>query len=338
MAGKGDNNPVQQPIIIKKIKKGGHGAHAPAWKLAYADFVTAMMAFFLLMWLLGSTDEVKKKGIAEYFANPLKVTLQGGQDSSGAQTILEGGGKDLTAQEGYVSKGDPESNPDDPEQRKPRGEPGSAGAQQSQSTQVDSQNQQQQQKINEDSARKALEERDKERLEQLQKQLEQMLNINPILEQFKDQIKIEITREGLRIQILDQEKRPMFDSGRARLAEYADNILREIGPVINAMPNRITVQGHTDSKPFPGEQLGYSNWELSADRANAARRALKAGGLDTSKVLRVIGVADSAPFVPDDPSDSQNRRISVVVLSAEAERQILEDAQGSTELPSAPTR
>jgi chemotaxis protein MotB len=272
----------QRPIIIKKVKKGGHGHHGGAWKIAYADFVTAMMAFFLLMWLLGSTSKEDLQGIAQYFQNPLQISLSGGSATGDRTSIIPGGGQDLTRVDGQVKKAEVV----DPEE-----------------------------------AKKRLREQEAKRMQETKEKLEKMLEQDAVLKEFKNQLKIDITPEGLRIQIVDQDKRPMFDLASARMAPYAEAILRKVAPIINELPNKITILGHTDSRPFGNGRGDYSNWELSADRANAARRMLKASGIADDKVMRVSGLADSVPFNPNDPADPINRRISIILLKKEVEEQ-----------------
>jgi len=276
-----------QPIIIKKIKKNGHAAHGGAWKIAYADFVTAMMAFFLLMWLLGSTSEGDKKGIADYFQSPLKVALlNGGSGSGDSSSVLKGGGQDLTRSGGQVKRGDVQA---------PRNT------------------------INLQALRHEQRVAEATKLQELSEQVENELKNNAKLAQFASQIKLDLTRDGLRIQIVDELARPMFDSGSAVVKPYMRELLRAIGSVLLEVPNRLTLEGHTDAQPFGAGGAGYSNWELSADRANASRRELVAGGLTEERVLRVQGLASSQPFNRDDPHDPQNRRISIIVMNRDAE-------------------
>ncbi|MDE2296530.1 MAG: flagellar motor protein MotB [Burkholderiales bacterium] len=282
----GDSKKLQ-PIIIKRVKKGGHAAHGGAWKIAYADFVTAMMAFFLLMWLLGSTAEGDKKGIADYFASPLKVALlNGGSGSGDSSSVIKGGGTDLSRTDGQVKKGDIQA---------PR-------------------------KTLQLKALKADQRRAEiARLESLKQKVEAALAANPKLAPLKSQIRLDMTPDGLRIQIVDDQNRPMFDSGSAVVKPYMRDLLREIGSVLAEVPNRLTLEGHTDAHPFVGGDVGYSNWELSSDRANASRRELGAGGLPDDRVLRVQGLASSVLFDPKDPTNPVNRRISIIVMNRDAE-------------------
>jgi chemotaxis protein MotB len=275
-----------QPIIIKRIKKGGHAAHGGAWKIAYADFVTAMMAFFLLMWLLGSTTEGDKKGIADYFASPLKVALLGGPGSGGSNSILTGGGRDLSQSSGQVDGGESLRT------EKPR------GAQ---------------------TAQTLYREKEAERLDQLKDTLVNVIVNNPKLAEFADQIRIEASPDGLHIQIVDAQNRPMFDSGGAVVKPYMRELVRAVGKVLTEVDNRISLAGHTDSKVFGGGLGAYSNWELSAERANAVRRELYAAGLPNEKIVRVEGLAYSQPLEPGQPEAAINRRISIVVMTRNAE-------------------
>lgn len=275
-----------QPIIVKRIKKSGHAAHGGAWKIAYADFVTAMMAFFLLMWLLGSTTEGDKKGIADYFQSPLKVALMGGSGSGDSSHILKGGGADLTRTTGQVKAGD-----------------------------IESQRRTINLKALKDQQRRA----EITRLESLMQRVKDKLAASPALAAISSQILLDMTDEGLRIQIVDEFDRPMFQSGSAVVQPHMRELLRAVGSVLAEVPNRITLEGHTDAAVFAGDQRGYSNWELSADRANASRRELTLGGLPTDHMLRVQGLSDSRPFDQKDPRAPSNRRISIIVMNRDAE-------------------
>ncbi len=283
-----------QPIIVKKIKKGSHAAHGGAWKIAYADFVTAMMAFFLLMWLLGSTSEGDKKGIADYFQSPLKVALlNGGSGSGDSSSLLKGGGQDLTRSSGQVKRGDVTA---------PRNT------------------------INLQALRQEQRAAEASQLQALSQQVAAEFKNNEKLAKYASQIKLDMTRDGLRIQIVDALARPMFDSGSALVKPGLRELLRVIGGVLAEVPNRLTVEGHTDALPFAGGDRGYSNWELSADRANASRRELVAGGLTEQRVLRVIGLASSQPFDHQNPNEPQSRRIAIIVMNRDAEERFYRPA------------
>lgn len=282
----------KQPIVIKKIKKGGHGHHGGSWKVAYADFVTAMMAFFLLMWLLGATSEGQRQGIADYFENPSPVPAEGGASTS---MIDFGGAMDS-----------PRST--DPELYK-------------------------QEELPPEDVKEAI--ADKARLDELLAQLMELIENSPALREFKDQLLIDITSEGLRIQIVDKENRPMFDLGGAQLKWYTKEILHELAETIAQVPNHVSIAGHTDATPYRWDRDDYSNWELSADRANAARRELSIGGLSDNKFGRVVGLSDSVLFKPENPYDPVNRRISIIVLNRATERAIgLKPAAGAESAPS----
>jgi chemotaxis protein MotB len=283
----------QQPIIVKRIKKGGHGHHGGAWKIAYADFVTAMMAFFLLMWLLGSTTHGDLLGIADYFQQPLKIAMLGGSGAGEATSIIKGGGTDLTRQTGQVNN---------KISGRKRGAP-----------------------IEADEAEKMILAREAEKLRALKKQIEQAIELNPALLAFRNQLLIDITTEGLRIQIVDEKNRPMFAIGSSQMQPYTAEILRDIGRLLNDVPNRISLSGHTDGSPYSGGERGYSNWELSADRANAARRVLLSGGMEEFRIVRVIGLSSATLLDPADPFSPINRRVSIIVMNRKAEQAALTD-------------
>lgn len=283
-----------RPIIVKRINKGGGGHHGGAWKIAYADFVTAMMAFFLLMWLLGSTTKGDLNGIAEYFQTPLKVGLMGGTGSGDSSSILAGGGKDLTKKEGQVKKGS------DPPKKE---------------------------KYDLKSAQAEVERSEERRLRALKVRIEAAIDANPTLKQFKHQLLLDITSEGLRIQIVDERNRPMFAISKAELQPYTKEILYEIGIALNDVDNKVALSGHTDATPYANGEKGYGNWELSADRANASRRELIVGGMDETKVFRVVGLAAALPLNKADPFDPINRRISIVVMNHRTEEAMRRDGR-----------
>jgi len=284
----------QRPIVVKRIKKGGGGHHGGAWKIAYADFVTAMMAFFLLMWLLGSTAKGDLQGIAEYFATPLKVAMQGGTGSGDASSVINQGGTDLTRTVGQVKKGEVKAE----------------------------------KKAVNLQAMKAEQERlERVKLGELKEKIEKSIENNPNLRQYKNQLLLDITTEGLRIQIVDEKNRPMFDLSSAEVKPYMRDILREIGRSLNEVDNRISLSGHTDAKPFATGDKGIGNWELSASRANASRRELLSGGMAEAKVIRVVGQSSTVLFDTNDPFNPQNRRIGIVVLNKKTEEAILADGK-----------
>lgn len=281
-------------IVVKRVKKGGQGHHGGSWKVAFADFATAMMAFFLLLWLMGSTTEEQRGAISEYFNNPSAVpgssTLPtpsaiNGPGGASTSMIALGGGMELhrSASEETAS-----ADPVAP--------------------------------INADAAEKLAEELDRERLEALMRELREAIDQRESLAKFKDQILLDVTPEGVRIQIIDHERRSMFPLGSPTLEPFADTILRELATVIDNVPNRISISGHTDIRPYG--RLNYSNWELSADRANAARRSLLGGGLTEARIGRVVGLASSVLLDPQVPDSPINRRISIVVMNKRTEEAI----------------
>jgi len=271
-----------QPIIIKKVKKGGHGGHhGGSWKVAYADFVTAMMAFFLLLWLLSASNQETLSGIADYFDNPSAIDAAGGTSTSMIEL-----GSNIDS-----SKGDGNQN-----------------------RESDSY----------ENYSEAYEQMEQAQLEDLQDELEYLIENNPELEKFKDQLLIDITTEGLRIQIIDKENRPMFDLGSATLKPYVKRILREMAPILNELPNKLSISGHTDARRYFRKD-GYSNWELSSDRANAARRELVSARLPPEKIVQVVGLASKFLLYKDKPLDPANRRISILVLKKKSEDEMYRD-------------
>ncbi|MCC7549284.1 MAG: flagellar motor protein MotB [Burkholderiales bacterium] len=282
----------QRPIIVKRIKKGGHAHHGGAWKIAYADFVTAMMAFFLLMWLLGSTTRADLQGISEYFQTPLKVSLMGGSGAGDTTSIIKGGGSDLTRADGQRKAGDSTDGRKVTDTRQAEAELARA---------------------------------EMAKLRLLKEKVEAAIAANPILSQFRHQLLIDITTEGLRIQIVDEQNRPMFAIGSAELQPYTREIVREIGALLDDVPNRIGLSGHTDATRYYGGERGYSNWELSADRGNAVRRELLVGGMQEQRIARVIGLASSVLLNPNDAHDPVNRRVSIIVMNKKAEEAAMND-------------
>jgi chemotaxis protein MotB len=281
------------PIIVKKIKKSGGGHHGGAWKIAYADFVTAMMAFFLLMWLLGSTSKAQKEGIAEYFQTPLHMVLMGPSMGQSDSALKNTGGKDVTKKQGQVKPVD--------------GDPGKLKT------------------VKLEDVKEVLKQAEKVKLEALKAKIEQAIEDNPTLQQFKSQLKLDITSEGLRVQIIDEQNRPMFENAKAELQPYAKTILREIGKTLNGVDNKISLSGHTDAAGYANGDHGYSNWELSADRANASRRELIAGGMDETKLMRVVGLGSAIMMDKENPFNPINRRISLIVMNKETEEDLLKD-------------
>lgn len=284
-----------QPIIVKRVKKTAGGHHGGAWKIAFADFATAMMAFFLVMWLMTSATPEQKKAISGYFQAPIGFT------ESASPYVIDLGGTPTPAPERTL-------NPDISET--PESQPDESG-------------------VSTDQIETLAEKMEQERLELLLQELQNKVEENPELQRFKDQILFEITQDGLRIQIMDAENRPMFALGSASLQPYFEDILLAMADTIRAVPNKISISGHTDAKPFVGRG-DFGNWELSSDRANAARRTLVAGGYPDEQVAQVVGYASSALFDREDPFNPVNRRIDIVVLTKKAQRAI-EGEQGVEE-------
>ncbi len=270
----------RRPIVIRRKKSSSHASHG-AWKIAYADFMTAMMAFFLVMWLLAGVSDAEMENISEYFRTPLSVALAGGDKSSASNSAIPGGGDDPMHADGEVALTRPDAN----------------------------------------NYRL-----DQERLQRLKTRLENMIRLDPALESLRSQLKLDLVQDGLRIQIIDSKRRPMFELGSAEIEPYIHTVLRKIAPSLNELPNKVTLTGHTDDVRYASGDNSYSNWELSTDRANASRRALIVGGMDADKLLRVIGAAATMRLPSDPPGAAVNRRISILVLNPRAQAQI--EAQG----------
>ncbi|HEV7694578.1 MAG TPA: flagellar motor protein MotB [Hyphomonadaceae bacterium] len=284
----------ERPIIIKKVKKvvgGGH--HGGAWKVAYADFVTAMMAFFLLMWLINTTSPEQKRGIADYFA-PASVSrsTQGSDGLLGGTAFQEDG-----ARASGSNRPIKENQTADAQERRKRGggtdgEGKAAGA-----------------AASDEAVSAALERRAKAAEESIRQALQDM----PDMAELSKQVFVDQTPEGMRIQIVDQEGRAMFAGSSAEPLPRTKQLLEAVAKVIQEMPNRISISGHTDTSA--PAQSGYTNWDLSSDRANAARRILSADGVDNDRIYQVSGKAAEEPLYPDDPDQPANRRISIVLLN-----------------------
>jgi len=277
-------------IVIRRKKVQAHGRHAGAWKIAYADYMTAMMAFFLVMWLLSLIPRENLPGIAEYFRMPLMTAITGGPQMDNSRTVIPGGSPSVIPNKSPVPQRKSMSSEDAEDDR-----------------------------------------RDVQRLEDLKTDLEALIESNPVLRQFRPQLLLDMTPDGLRIQIVDEQNRPMFATGRAQVQPYMRDILRELGPMLNKLPNAITISGHTDALQYASGEREYSNWELSADRSNAARKELVAGGMNEQKVKRVLGLSSSVSLIKDNPNAAVNRRISLLVLNRRAERRIdAQDAVGES--------
>ncbi len=295
--------PGSQSIIIKKVKKGGHGGHhGGAWKIAYADFVTAMMAFFLLLWLLNSVTQESLEGLSNYFA-PVSVsaTTSGSGSVLGGTTVAtEGAG---TSSSGQVSNVTMDLPP-------PRA--GSGGEESAD--------------VTEEAARKALEEIEDQQFEEAKDQIEEKIEASADLKQLKESLMIDNTPEGMRIQLVDQAGLPLFSSGRAEMLPHTRKLIKLVAGVIATMPQQLSISGHTDAVPFTTSS-GYSNWELSADRANAARRGLMDENIPFERVSRVVGMAATEPLLPDDPTNARNRRLSIILLRGTGDGKVKEEEE-----------
>ena len=259
-----------RPIIIIRRKKAAHGHHGGAWKIAFADFMTAMMAFFLVMWILSSSSKETRQAVADYFSTPMLVAMAGGNKESASTSAIPGGGPDPTHAEGD--------------------------------------------RLRIELRQKTRSSDEQTRLQNLKKRIESTIEADPVLRELRSQIRMDLTPEGLRIQLVDTDQRPMFEVGSSKVAPYMRNLLRTLAPMLNELPNSIQITGHTDNRRYPSGEVGYSNWELSSDRANASRRELVGGGLAMEKLLRVAGMSDRILFDGAQPSDAVNRRIAIIVL------------------------
>lgn len=291
---------TEQNIVIKRVKKVAGGAHGGAWKIAFADFALALMAFFLVLWLIESTTNLEKMAIAGYFSDPTNLGAVG---DGGTPYVLDLQGRPLniTNQGMNLSlvRQDEEALVESP------------------------------QEIENPEYVELARLRQMEDLQTIQDSISQEINLNQQFEWFKDSVTFEVTEDGLMMQIIDREGRPLFNSGQTRLQPYAREILWTIGRIFGTVPNRVSIFGHTDSAPFTAVE-DYSNWELSSDRANAARRALVDGGLRADQFAQIIGMADSVLLDPDNPENPINRRIVIMVLNEVAERKLQEQSVNGT--------
>ena len=298
------------PIIVKKIAAGHGGAHGGAWKIALADMMTAMMAFFLLMWILGATNDSQRKSVADYFkpSSQSQITmgaLAGSNGILGGRSIIDPDAFPYTAKqtapmerltprsEGGPTENDPSPNSEDARENDAKTQNQSEGQGGSQA---------------QDSAS----------FDQLEKEVKEQLAANPALEQLKSQVQFVRDKEGLRIEVIDKADFSMFPLGTTKLQPKAQALLGEIAKSLEAMPNKISVRGHTDSVGFANKE-GKNNWSLSADRAETTRSALEKNGIKAERFVQIEGVADTAPFNPNDPKDPRNRRISITVKFKEGQ-------------------
>ncbi|MCF6214819.1 MAG: flagellar motor protein MotB [Emcibacter sp.] len=276
-----------RPIIIKRIKKVSGGAHGGAWKVAYADFVTAMMAFFMLLWLLNATTKEQKEGLAEYFTPTTAST----SSSSGSDGIL--GGVSLNsdgAQASAVTVSIPATE------------------------EVAAKETDKEDTVSEEAKFAAMvAKKEQAYFEQMSEEIKVAIQESPELSKLQDQMLLDITEDGMRIQLVDKDNRAMFRSGSAELYNYAEKMIQAVAAIVVKMPNRISITGHTDAAPFTSRK-NYSNWELSADRANATRRVLSAANVSVNRIAEVLGKASTEPLLPDRPMRAENRRITILLL------------------------
>lgn len=264
---------ARRPIIIRR-KKVVHGHHGGSWKIALADFMTALMALFLVMWILSAASEEERLAVAEYFSTPLVVAMAGGDKSAASNSAIPGGGPDPVRKEGETARIDmrTQTRPSDEQRRF---------------------------------------------FMDLQRRIEEVIDADPVLKNLRSQLRFDLTHEGLRIQVLDTDQRPMFNLGSEEVLPHMRDLLRAMAPLLNELPNELSISGYTDSLQYAAGAQGYSNWELSAGRANASRRELVAGGLDPVRLLRVAGFADRVPMPETEPNDPVNRRIELLVFYPE---------------------
>ncbi|MCC5792112.1 MAG: flagellar motor protein MotB [Legionellaceae bacterium] len=296
MAGKKENlaeDNTTAPIIIKRGKKHQHAHHGGAWKIAFADFVTAMMAFFLLMWLLASLNKAQREGLSDFFKQPVRIALMGGDSMGTRSNAIAGGGKNIEEKDGVVSASNQPINVDETTAQVL--DPGNR-------------------------------EQDVKNLEQLKSNITLSMAQDPSLSDLKDQLLMDVVADGLRIQLIDNNEQPMFGMGSDKMAPEMEKILEKIAILINNLPNKVSIQGHTDAHPFHNpEALEQTNWELSTQRANAARRALVTSGMSEDKILRITGYANTILLDKENAFSSKNRRISIIVMTHDSASTLLEN-------------
>ena len=275
---KPDRIVIRRKKVVRPAHRGG------SWKIAYADFMTAMMAFFLVMWILSLIPREELSEIADYFRMPLVEAISGGMRGDNSRSVIPGGDPSVIPNSFPLDGGEMDSH-----------------------------------------------RRDVERLQDLKDELESLIQQDPVLGEFREQLLIDMIPDGLRIQIVDHQNRPMFALGSASVQPYMRTILRALSNPLNEIPNRLQVAGHTDSIQYASGEREYSNWELSADRANAARQELVAGGLAEAKIKQILGLAATVSLIKDNPAAAVNRRISIVVLNHLAEQRL--DAQSDFDRP-----
>ncbi len=292
---KADSGGKKPMILIKKIKKGGGGHHGGAWKVAYADFVTAMMAFFLLLWLLNVSTKEQLDGIADYFtptSASVATTFSGGV-MGGLNMTTEG---TLTSDKKNTAS--TEHKPSDAEEKNNE-EIGTSKASKK--------------KVSESDFEKLKAQEEEQQFQQAMTEIKQAIQDDPELKELAKNLIVDMTPEGLRIQIVDQQGKSMFPSGSAKMYDETNELISKVSSIIAKMPQKISVRGHTDAVPY-GDSATYDNWNLSADRANASRQALVQAGMNPSRISNVSGKADTEHLFPEDPTSPQNRRISIILM------------------------
>lgn len=309
-----NNNDHKAPVVIKRVKKVHGGHHGGSWKIAYADFVTAMMAFFLLMWLLSLLNKYQLEGIAQYFKKPLKeaFTKQDNiaktnamkPDKLGPTTYKESGSKEKT--ENAVDKNLGKQDKSQPDQGMVNDK------------KKDTISQPEMRKKTSDVVDESKTIEQQQQIQQMKIDLENKLKSDPQISQFKNQLNFIVTSDGLKIVLNELQNKPMFSEGKTDFEKYAKNIITWLSNQINVYPNQVVIIGHTDTVPYPQGSANYSNWELSADRANSARRLLIQGGMDQKKILRIIGGADADLLDKQKGDNPSNRRIEIIILTDQA--------------------
>jgi chemotaxis protein MotB len=295
------------PIIVKKVMDDGHGgAHGGAWKIALADMMTAMMAFFLLMWLLGASNEDQRKSIADYFmptshSNVTMGKLAGSDGLLGGRSIIDPDGLPFSSKQTATmervtprSQGGPTENDPAPNAQE-RSDP---------------------QSLSEEQKKQVAEQQDKANFDKLEKEVKESLAKNPRLENMSEQVKFVREKEGLRVEIIDKADFAMFGLGTTQLTPKAQVLLNEVAKSMAKLDNKLAIRGHTDSVAFANTD-GRNNWSLSAERAEETRKIIGKKGVPESRFAKIEGVADSAPYNPNDPKDPRNRRISITVMYKE---------------------
>lgn len=290
------NQPDKEPslIVLKKGRAPVHAHHGGAWKIAYADFVTAMMAFFLLMWLLASLNKAQRDGLSDYFKQPMKVALISGDSMGARDATVKGGGDNIEKKDGQVSASNQPVKEED--------------------------------KVSDKDAGSGDKAEEMKQLEELKSNIMLSIEQDASLADLKKQMLMDVTSEGLRIQLIDNDNKPMFSTGSDEMDPHMQEALDKIAALLKTMPNKVTIQGHTDAKPYNNsEDVTQGNWELSTQRANAARRVLVKSGMLEDKVVRVTGYSSTVLLDKKNPLNPINRRISIIVMKKDASDKILEN-------------